>query len=145
MKLKVKKLHPDAIIPKYATAGAAAFDLCAVNSGRVMPGLNAIVETGLAFEIPEGYVMLVFSRSGHGFNNNVRLSNCVGVIDSDYRGEVKAKLTCDGRCVGIEFKKGDRIAQAVIVPIPQVELEEVDDLSSTERGEGGFGSTGAAS
>lgn len=142
MKLKIKKLHPDAVVPKYATAGAACFDIYSLGDGFISKNADCMAfNTGLSFEIPDGHVMLIFSRSGHGFKNGVRLSNCVGVIDHDYRGEVKVKLQTDG--IGsLVVKKWDRIAQAMIVPFPRVEFEEVEDLSDTERGTGGFGSTG---
>lgn len=107
------------------------------------PGsVAATFDTGLAFEIPPGWVMLIFSRSGHGFKSQTRLANCVGVIDSDYRGQVSVRLTVDAGG-GLSVAHGDRIAQAMLVPIPRVELIEVDELSDTERGAGGFGSTGA--
>lgn len=146
MKLKVKKLHPDAIIPKYATEGSACFDLHAI----IDITENKLVEyskpvsfgTGLAFEIPVGYVMEVYSRSGHGFNSHTRLANCVGIIDSDYRGEVQVKLVNDILHTPLLVKRGDRIAQAKITKLEQATFEEVDELSSTERGIGGFGSTG---
>lgn len=151
MKLNVKKTHPDAILPRYATPGAACFDLHTLGPADPFYDKQEIGEqpvtfqTGLAFEIPQGHVMLIFSRSGHGFNHDTRLANCVGVIDSDYRGEVMVRLTRDGswetKCLGI--RPGDRIAQAMIVPIPRVELVLVDELSTTERGAGGLGSTGA--
>lgn len=140
LNLKVKKLNPDANIPRYATGGAGCFDLFATNYGLVPRYGSYTFGTGFAFEIPEGFVMLVFSRSGDGFKHGVRLSNCVGVIDSDYRGEVKVKLRADE-----ELKivcKGDRIAQAMLVPIPQVMFNVVEELSNTERGENGLGSTG---
>lgn len=87
--------------------------------------------------------MLVFSRSGHGFKNDTRLANCVGVIDSDYRGEVMVRLTCDNMSVNaLHVSPGDRIAQAMLLPVAQVEFEEVDDLGATKRGTGGFGSSG---
>ena len=165
IELKVKKLHPDAIIPKYATAGAACFDLHAITPNDVSlsdmevfdrHGVNMLdsfkfngagshtFSTGLAFEIPEGHVMLVFSRSGHGFKNDVRLSNCVGVVDNDFVGEVKVRLSMDhGLSPTLTVRHGDRIAQAMILPIPSVTLVEVDELKETERGTGGFGSTGA--
>lgn len=143
MKIKVKKLYPDAQLPTYATDGSAAFDIYAY-----MPGKEAVhvmgydtFETGLAFEIPEGHVMLIYSRSGHGFNHNVRLSNSVGVIDSDYRACIKVKLTAD-TFSQLHVNHGDRIAQGIIMPYPKVEFEEVDSLSETVRGTGGFGSTG---
>lgn len=146
IELKVKKLHPDAIIPRYATNGAACFDLHAVSGtgDSILNGMSELVDTGLSFEIPEGHVMLVYSRSGHGFNNATRLANCVGVVDSDFRGEVKVRLTRDSDILTpMRVKSGDRIAQAMIVPIPAVSLVEVAQLSDTDRGLGGFGSTGA--
>lgn len=140
--MKIKKLHQDAVVPKYATAGAAAFDLCALEAGHTMLGKTVTTRTGLAFEVPEDHVMLVFSRSGHGFKNDVRLSNCVGVIDSDYRGEVQVKLTTDDKGTGLYFEAGDRIAQAMIVPIVTVDFIVSEELTETVRGEAGFGSTG---
>ena len=135
MKVKVRRLHPRAVIPSFATGGAAAFDLVAVKRE------GQLYDTGLAFEIPQGYAMFVYSRSGMGFKDNTRLANCVGVIDSDYRGEIKVKLTRDdGR--EVDAQVGDRIAQAVIMRLPKVELLEVEELSNAQRGEGGFGSTG---
>lgn len=157
MDIKVKKLHPDAIIPKYATPGAACFDLhaLAAQTTRLFPREKLTFRTGLGFEIPADHVMLVFSRSGHGFKNDIRLANCVGVIDSDYRGEVAVKLVSDDQKIGgslfgevedktiLQFSPGDRIAQAMIIPVQQVSFLEVDELSETARGQGGFGSTGA--
>lgn len=141
MNLKYKRLHPDAIAPRYATAGAACFDIAALHSDWVTPGQPAVIATGLSFEIPPGHVMLVFSRSGHGFKHGVRLANCVGVIDSDYRGELMVKLTSDdGNVLFVE--SGDRIAQAMIVPLPAVTLVEAEELGKTDRGTGGLGSTG---
>lgn len=141
--VKVKKLHPDAVIPKYATAGAACFDLHSIQDGYVsdMGESSLVFDTGLAFEIPDSHVMLIFSRSGHGFKNNVRLANAIGVIDADYRGEVKVKLTADDDGE-LDVKHGDRIAQAMILPVQQIELLEVEELGDTERGTSGFGSTG---
>lgn len=139
MEVKIKKLNDKAIIPTYATDGSGAFDIYATNYSSVMP--VGFFQTGLSFEIPEGYAMLLFSRSGHGFSKDVRLANCVGVIDSDYRGELKIKLTNDG--VHLQgFKEGERIAQAIIIPVPKVSFNVVEELSSTKRGDGGFGSTG---
>jgi len=141
--LKFKLMDPDARPPLYATTGAAAFDLCALLHGghvSIRPGEAANFRTGLAFEVPEGFVLLIFSRSGHGFNYGVRLSNCVGVIDSDYRGEVMVKLTSDVDRMGVF--DGARIAQAMLVACPRPSMEEVKTLSETERGARGFGSTG---
>lgn len=149
--MKVKKLFPDAKLPVYATEGAACFDLRVHPEGwaqhhidngvRIDPGQAYNFRTGLAFEVPEGQVMLVFSRSGHGFKNGTRLANCVGVIDSDYRGELRVNLHCDGQ-MGLTVHPGDRIAQAMLLPVKRVKFEEVEELSETQRGAGGFGSTG---
>ncbi len=140
MQLKIKKLYHKAIIPKYQTAGAACFDLHSMDSAVIMPGEAETFSTGLAVEIPAGYVMLVYSRSGSGFKNGIRLCNSVGVIDSDYRGCVGIRLHNDGTAVFL-VEAGDRVAQAMIVQAPTVELVEVDELSDTDRGAGGFGST----
>lgn len=142
MQVKVKKLHPDAIIPQYQTTGAACFDIHSLGNDDIIEKPKTL-RTGLSFEIPPGYVMLVFSRSGHGFKHGIRLANCVGVIDSDYRGELFVKLTPDDEDSYLHVKHGDRIAQAMILPIPLVQLVESDDLSETARGAGGLGSTGA--
>lgn len=149
MKLKIKKLHPNAIVPTYATDGSACFDLYAATVGNasfigelLSHGSPVTCGTGLAFEVPEGWAMMVYSRSGHGFKHNTRLSNCVGVIDSDYRHEVKVRLTMDvDPEIELEVKPGDRIAQAMLIPIERVSFELVDELSKTKR-TGGFGSTG---
>lgn len=139
--LKVKKLHEDAQLPEYATEGAACFDIRSVQDGVVPVGGSLSFSTGLAFEIPEGHVMLVYSRSGHGFKNDVSLSNAVGVIDSDYRGCLGVKLTNSGTKEFI-VEKGDRIAQGMIIKYDRTSFVEVEELSETERGESGFGSTG---
>lgn len=145
MQIKVKLLHKRARIPFYATQGAACFDLQALLAEPVSiaVGKPVVVPTGLAFEIPEGYVMLIFSRSGNGFKNDTRLANCVGVIDADYRGEVMVKLTRDmSMTQDLVIYDGDRIAQAMLVPIPKVGILVVDELGGTARGVSGFGSTG---
>lgn len=139
MKIKIKRLHCNAVIPRYATDGSGAFDLVAVS--RDFPGNGVVYGTGLSFELPKGYTLFVFSRSGHGFRDSLRLANCVGVIDSDYRGEVKVKLTYDGTGPADWPRVGDRIAQAVLIKTPSVEFVETE-LNITERGEGGFGSSG---
>lgn len=151
MRLKVKRLHPAAQMPRYATTGSACFDLHAlvrddpsdwVTPIEVSQAKAATIRTGLAIEVPRGFALLVFSRSGHGFSKGVRLANCVGVIDSDYRGEILVRLTGDINGAGIEIRHGDRIAQAMLVQAPWLDLDEVDELSDTQRGTGGFGSTG---
>jgi dUTP pyrophosphatase len=151
MFLKTQKTHLDAVLPVYGSAGAGCFDLIAVevNGGKdavnVLSGAPVLCNIGLAFEIPVGHVMLIFSRSGHGFKNAVRLSNCVGVIDSDYRGTVQVKLTMDASAEyrPMQIKPGDRVAQAIVVTSPYVHFELAEQLGETERGDGGFGSTGA--
>lgn len=139
--LKVKRLHEDAQLPEYATEGAACFDIKSVQDGVVPVGGSTAFSTGLSFEIPEGHVMLVYSRSGHGFKNDVSLSNAVGVIDSDYRGCLGVKLSNSG-VKDFYVDKGDRIAQGMIIKYDHISFVEVGELSETERGEGGLGSTG---
>ncbi|MDH1237258.1 dUTP diphosphatase [Stutzerimonas stutzeri] len=142
--LKIKKLDPQAMLPRYGTEHAACFDLHALLSEGgllLQPGHTALIRTGLSFEIPVGWSMDVFSRSGHGFKNGVRLVNCVGIIDADYRGEVMVKLVNEGT-EAMPVLHGDRIAQAKLSQVPMVEFFEVEELSTTVRGEGGFGSTG---
>ncbi|MDE3023512.1 MAG: dUTP diphosphatase [Pseudomonadota bacterium] len=155
MQLKFKKVHSKAKLPTYGSPGAACFDFYAVIDPNPifddMDGIKSIkvgvpdtFRTGLQVEVPEGHVLLIFSRSGYGFVHNVRLTNCVGVIDSDYRGEIMVKLTKDLDVVSQTYvvSQGERIAQGMLVPIPRCELVEVRELGNTVRGENGFGSTG---
>jgi dUTP pyrophosphatase len=139
MKVKIKKMHTNAVVPKYAKPGDAGLDLTAIseewNEGNTMVTYG----TGLAVEIPEGYVGLLFPRSSVS-KTTLNLANSVGVIDSGYRGEIMFKFRYLEE--GMTYDVGDRIGQLIIMPYPQVEFEEVEDLSFTERGEGGFGSTG---
>lgn len=141
--LKVKKLSENASLPGFATKGAACFDIrtSITKSIRVEANSFAIIPTGLAFEVPEGYVMNVYSRSGHAFKHNVRLANCVGVIDSDYRGELLVKLTTDSSAFTVN--PGDAIAQARLEQLVTTLIVPTSNLSFTERGTNGFGSTGA--
>ena len=140
MKIKVKKLHPDAVMPIKATVGSAGFDLCSVSEGIIPPGLSSIIYTGLSFEIPYGYFMSLLGRSGMAFNYEI--ISPTGTIDSDYRGEVKVKLFNLDHYNELHVKLGDRIAQAVILPVPEVEFIETEELTDTDRGSGGFGHTG---
>ena len=141
MEVKIKRLNDKAVMPRYATSGSAGFDLTATSVAPDAYG-NIVYYTGLAFEIPEGYVGLLFMRSSVS-NTELHLRTAVSVIDSDYRGEVTAKFRCDNdSMMPLDYNPGDRIVQMVIVQLPQVELEEVDELSETERGTGGYGSTG---
>lgn len=142
MKVKMKRVRHSAQVPQYQSAGAACFDLHVVQGAQVPPGKAVTLPTGWNVEIPDGHVMLLFSRSGHAFKHNVRLGNCVGVIDADYRGEVMVRLINDSPDQYFSIEAGERAAQAMVIPVPQVEFEVTDELSETERGEGGFGSTG---
>ena len=137
IELKIKKLHNEAVIPQYAKAGDAGMDLTATEKSYDANG-NTVYNLGIALEIPEGFVGLIFPRSSNS-KQDLLLSNSVGVIDSGYRGELMVKY----KRIGLtEYDKGDRVAQLVIVELPKVTVTEVQELSSSERGEGGFGSTG---
>lgn len=139
--VKVKRLSDSAVIPKYAKNGDAGLDLIATS--KTLNELFIEYGTGLAFEIPEGYVGLVFPRSSIS-KYHLDLANSVGVIDSSYRGEVmvRFKKTLDRPYANV-YNIGDKICQLIIIPYPSIELTQVDELSNTERGSGGFGSTGA--
>ena len=143
MKINIKKLTETAILPERGSAYAAGYDLFAdlEDSVEIQPHETKMVGTGLAMEIPEGYFGGVFARSGLSAKEGLRPANCVGVGDADYRGEVKVALHNDGDVVR-EIKKGQKIAQLVVVPFLSVEFDEVEELSETVRGVGGFGSTG---
>ncbi|MGZ0053297.1 dUTP diphosphatase [Brevibacillus gelatini] len=164
--VKLKKLHPDAVIPQYARAMDAGFDLVAVEDTIIAPGQSAKIPTGLAFALPEGYELQVRPRSGIGAKTKLRLSNAPGTVDAGYRGEVcvlmdniripsgkLGKVCLDASEKEVEvaeevdahsyfIKKGDRIAQGVIGLVPVAQFEVVDELDETERGTGGFGSSG---
>ena len=141
MKVQIKKLHPDAIVPKYQTAGAAGVDLCSVEDVTIGEGDKALVATGLSMAIPQGWEGQVRPRSGLAAKSALTVLNTPGTIDSDYRGEVKVILINHGHGV-FHVRKGDRIAQMVFAPVAQAEFTEVETLESTDRGAGGFGSTG---
>lgn len=144
MKVKVLKINPDVKLPEYATVGSACMDIFSPKDIHLsLAGDTVVIQTGLKFEVPIGYGMFVYSRSGHGFKYDVCLSNGTGVIDSDYRGEVGVKLIMHGK-KSVTFGKGDAIAQFVLLPIEHISLEVVSELSDTVRAEGGFGSTDKA-
>ncbi len=137
LNVKIKKLNPNAKIPVYAKKGDAGLDVTAVSKNEHEKFVE--YETGLAFEVPEGYVMLVFPRSSVT-NKDLNMANCVGVLDSCYRGELKIRFRKTGKD---DYEIGDRIAQLIILPYPKINFQEVQKLSETERGENGFGHTGA--
>lgn len=170
MKVRIKRLHKDAIVPQYAKKGDAGMDLTAVDYYYDLEG-NIVYRTGLAIEIPEGYVGLIFPRSSI-CKRDINLTNAVGVIDSGYRGEIIMKFKpslCfhpneitdylasdkfddyDGVYIPYDeripikphtYNYGERIGQIIIMPYPQIEFEEVEELTKTDRGDGGFGSSG---
>jgi len=143
MVVRVKKLSPQALLPERGTEFAAGADLRALTDAAVTiaPGESVMLPTGLAFEIPEGYVGLIFARSSLGTKSGLAPANKVGVIDSDYRGEVKVCLHNHSSQPQI-IEPEERVAQMVIVPFLPAQYEETEELSDTVRGEGGFGSTG---
>jgi dUTP pyrophosphatase len=147
MKVKIKKLHPDAIIPKYQTKGAAGFDLHVVETVCLNPQVVIAIKTGLAIKVPEGYELQVRPRSGFSLKQPyLRIVNSPGTIDSDFTGEICVIMQnlAPSKAIGdfVHINKGDRIAQGIIAPIVQAEFEEVDELKATERGSKGWGSTG---
>ena len=144
MNLYIKKLHEDAKIPAYQTEGSAAMDLSAVLDAPVTiePRGLVMIPTGLAVALPDAnWVALIYARSGLGIKHGISPSNAVGVIDSDYRGEVKVGLT-NLSDTPYTIQNGDRIAQLMVMPVAQAKIVEMDELPPTSRGEGGFGSTG---
>ena len=140
MKVKIKKLHPDAVIPKYAKAGDAGMDLTAISEEWNEDNTIVTYNTGISIEIPEGYVGLLFPRSSI-YKTTLSLTNSVGVIDSGYRGPIMFKFRYDVE--GLVYEVGERIGQIVIIPYPQIEFEEVEELEESDRGATGFGSSGS--
>ena len=141
MILKIKKLNEEAVIPAYQSELAAGFDLHSVEDYVLKTKERKLIKTGLAFEIESGYEVQIRPRSGLAFKHGITVLNSPGTIDADYRGEIMVLLINLGD-EDFEIKKGDRIAQAVIAPVVQATFIEVDKLSETKRGSGGFGSTG---
>ena len=163
--MKVNIISTDKQLPKYATEGACCMDLVAVEDTVweveyftqkdwvcVVPGTprpikvavnTATIRTGIKVEVPEGYRLDIYPRSGWGFKHNIQLANGTGKIDSDFRGEIKVKLISTARVGSLPtISAGERIAQMELNPVTKVEWKQVDELSDTERGEGGYGSTG---
>jgi dUTP pyrophosphatase len=143
VKIQIKKLSTSVSIPKYETSGSSGMDIAAQIEKNIIinPGEKAIVATGFAVSIPRGYEVQIRPRSGLAAKKNITVLNTPGTIDADYRGEVKVILINLGKESFI-IENGERIAQMVVCPVVQADLEEVKELSSTERGLGGFGSTG---
>lgn len=154
MKIKIRKLHPEATIPEYKTQGAAGFDLVSLEDAEILPGESKAVRTGIAVEIPEGFEIQVRPRSGVSLKTSLRVANSPGTVDSDFRGEICVIMhnsngllkNSDGTTLELngshKISKGERIAQGVVCPVIRAIFEESDDLSDTERGTNGFGSTG---
>lgn len=144
-KIRIKKLREQAVIPVYGSAAAAGADLYAclerTDNVEIAPGETVMIPTGIAMEIPEGFAGLIYARSGLASKKGLAPANKVGVIDADYRGEIKVPLhNHSGETAVIE--QNERIAQMVLTPFLRAFFEECDELSNTERGEHGFGSTG---
>lgn len=156
MKLGFKKVHPDAVLPKYAHQGDAGMDVCAVEDAVLYPFTPTLVKTGLVAEIPDGYELQVRPRSGLALKRGITVWNSPGTVDCGYKGEIGVILLWTPRCErdiddtvrvkennGVVYiDKGDRIAQLVLAPVTKAEVVEISEVGETERGAGGFGSTG---
>jgi dUTP pyrophosphatase len=143
VELPFKRLDPAAELPAQAHEGDAGLDLCSTIDVEVLPGERAMVPTGLSVAIPDGHAGMVLPRSGLASRQGLTLANAPGLIDSGYRGEVTCALVNLDRDQAVKIRRGDRIAQLVVVALPQILPSWVDDLPPSSRGEGGFGSTGA--
>lgn len=141
VQIKIQLLHPNARCPKYATLYSAGSDLYSIEEIIIPAGERRLVRTGLKTEIPEGYEMQIRPRSGLALKHGITLANSIGTIDSDYRNEIGVILQNNGNS-SFHVQPGDRIAQAIIAELPKVTFVITEELSETERGEGGFGSTG---
>lgn len=144
--LGIKKMYADVQLPQYMHEGDNCFDIRARGDLKYGKSGSVTISTGLAFDIPAGYCLKVYSRSGQGFNHDVRLANGTGIIDSGFKGELMVKLTADsdaGHHYLDNIQHGDRIAQAMLIPVPHVTLVEVYTLSDSSRGVNGLGSSGS--
>lgn len=142
MKVKFKKLHPDAVIPQYQTDGSSGFDLHVIEDMLFAPQGRGKVKTGLAVELPPNTELQIRQRSGISMTTPNYISNAPGTIDSDFRGEIQILIINHSRMDHFHINKGQRIAQGIIAPVIRCEIEEVDELTETSRADGGFGSTG---
>jgi dUTP pyrophosphatase len=143
MELRVRRLDAGLPLPAYARPGDAGLDLLASADATLEPGERAAVPTGIAIEIPIGYAGFVHARSGRALREGLALANAPGLIDSGYRGEIKVVVVNLHRTEPIHIKRGEKIAQLVVQPVSALVVHEVDELTSSERGDGGFGSSGA--
>jgi len=143
MNIEIKKLRENAVLPRRGSKAAAGYDLyaCLDNAVKIAPHETKMIPTGLAMAVPEGYFGAVVARSGLASKQGLRPANCIGICDSDYRGEYTVAIHNDSEAER-EICPGDRIAQLIIMPFLSVEFTEVEELDETERGAGGFGSTG---
>lgn len=141
VQVRFKRINPEAVMPAYAHPGDAGMDLCSVEDLVLPPGKRSLIRTGLVMELPEGYEGQVRPRSGLALKHGVTVLNTPGTIDAGYRGEVGVILMNHGDCA-FTIRKGDRIAQLVVAQVTVAEVVEVAQVDATERGEGGFGSTG---
>ena len=142
MQIAVKRLDRDLPMPRYARPSDAGLDLCSSERVVIEPGGRALVGTGVALAIPPGFAGLVLPRSGLALRHGVTVLNAPGLIDAGYRGEVKVLLVNQDRTMPVTLERGERIAQLVVQAVAAVDLVEVEELSASERGAGGFGSTG---
>ncbi len=142
MRLGVRRLDPEVPLPSYARTGDAGLDLVAAEDASLQPGERAAIPTGIAVAIPEGYAGFVHARSGRALKEGLALANAPGLIDSGYRGEIRVVVVNLDRTSSIDIKRGEKIAQLVIQPVARATIEEVDVLPESDRGDGGFGSTG---
>lgn len=139
--IKIKKFHPDAVVPEYKTVGSAGADLVSVHDLDIQPGKVGIVSLGFSVSLPSGYEIQVRPRSGLAAVHAITVLNAPGTVDSDYRGPMSVLLINHGNQV-FHVSKGDRVAQMILAEVCQARFEEVEVLDETERGKGGFGSTG---
>ena len=142
MRLEVRVLDPDLPLPRYASEGDAGLDLLAAEDASLEPGERAAIPTGIAVAIPEGHAGFVHARSGRALKEGLALVNAPGLIDSGYRGEIKVIVVNLDPRSAIDIRRGDKIAQLVVQPVATVDPVIVDELPPSDRGEGGFGSTG---
>jgi dUTP pyrophosphatase len=142
MQLPVKRLDPELPLPTYAHDGDAGLDLVAAQDAVLLPGQRALVPTGIAVAIPDGFAGFVQPRSGRALNDGLSFVNTPGLIDSHYRGEIKVIAVNLDTATPLTIRRGDKIAQLVLQRVERAEVCEVDDLGETKRGEGGFGRTG---